>query len=58
MGCEVHHYAIFSTISSEIKECVELYLHSPIHLHGAVLSEIKGQLYLLSLHEGVWGSGG
>jgi hypothetical protein len=24
--------------SSEVKECVELYLHSPIRLHGVVLS--------------------
>jgi len=24
--------------SSEVKECVGLYLHSPIHLHGVVLS--------------------
>jgi hypothetical protein len=24
--------------SAEVKECVELYLHSPILLHGAVLS--------------------
>jgi hypothetical protein len=27
-----------SPSSAEIKECVELYLHSPIRLHGAVLS--------------------
>jgi hypothetical protein len=26
--------------SSEVKECVELYLHSPILLHGVVLSII------------------
>jgi hypothetical protein len=24
--------------SAGVKECVELYLHSPIHLHGVVLS--------------------
>jgi hypothetical protein len=24
--------------STEVKECVELYLHSPIRLHGVVLS--------------------
>jgi hypothetical protein len=24
--------------SAEVKECVELYPHSPIHLHGVVLS--------------------
>jgi hypothetical protein len=28
------------------KECVELYLHSPIRLHGVVLSEAQEQLYL------------
>jgi hypothetical protein len=33
--------------SAEVKECVELYLHSPIRLHGVVLSEAQGQLYLL-----------
>jgi hypothetical protein len=34
-GCEADH----STFSSaEVKECVELYLHSPIRLHGVVLS--------------------
>jgi len=27
--------------SAEIKECVELYLHSRIRLHGVVLSYIK-----------------
>jgi len=24
--------------SAEVEECVELYLHAPIHLHGVVLS--------------------
>jgi hypothetical protein len=24
--------------SAEVKECVKLYLHDPIHLHGVVLS--------------------
>jgi hypothetical protein len=24
--------------SAEVRECMELYLHSPIHLHGVVLS--------------------
>jgi hypothetical protein len=24
--------------SAEVKECLELYLHSPIHLHGVLLS--------------------
>jgi hypothetical protein len=32
--------------SAEGKECVELYLHSPIRLHGVMLSEAQGQLYL------------
>jgi hypothetical protein len=26
------------TSSAEVKECVKLYLHSPIRLHGVVLS--------------------
>jgi hypothetical protein len=30
---------------AEIKECVELYLHSPIRLHGAMLSLAQGQLH-------------
>jgi hypothetical protein len=30
--------------STEFKECVELYLHSPIRLHGVVLSKTQGQL--------------
>jgi hypothetical protein len=31
--------AVYSPPSSaEVKECVELYLHSPIRLHGVVLS--------------------
>jgi hypothetical protein len=25
-------------LSADVKECVELYLHSPIRLHGVVLS--------------------
>jgi hypothetical protein len=33
--------------SAEVKECVELYLHSPIRLHGVMLSKSQGQLYLL-----------
>jgi hypothetical protein len=28
-------------------ECVELYIHSPIGVHGVVLSQGQGQLYLL-----------
>jgi hypothetical protein len=28
--------------SAEVKECVELYLHSPIRLHGVVLSQRTG----------------
>jgi hypothetical protein len=36
--------------SAEVKECVELYLHSPIRLHGVVLSQAQGlYLYLLPL---------
>jgi hypothetical protein len=35
--------------SVKFKECVELYLHSPIRLHGMVLSEAQGQLYLYIL---------
>jgi hypothetical protein len=27
--------------SAEVKECVELYLHSPIRLHGVVLSYVQ-----------------
>jgi hypothetical protein len=32
--------------SAEIEECVELYLYSPIRVHGEVLSLAQGQLYL------------
>jgi hypothetical protein len=35
--------------SAEVKECVRLYLHSPIRLHDVVLShttEAQGQIYL------------
>jgi len=32
--------------SAEVKECVELYLHSPMRLHGVVLRKAQGQLYL------------
>jgi hypothetical protein len=32
---EAHHSP---PSSAEVKECVELYLHFPIHLHGVVLS--------------------
>jgi hypothetical protein len=31
--------------SAKVKECVELYLQSPIRLHGMVLSYTQGQLY-------------
>jgi hypothetical protein len=34
-GCEADHSP---PSSAEVKECVELYLHSPIRLHGVVLS--------------------
>jgi hypothetical protein len=29
-----------------LEECVDLYIDSPIHLHGLVLSYAQGQLYL------------
>jgi hypothetical protein len=32
--------------SAEVQECVELYLHSPIRLHGVVLISAQGQIYL------------
>jgi hypothetical protein len=34
--------------SAEVKECVELYLHSPVRLHGVVISleKAKGNFYL------------
>jgi hypothetical protein len=36
--------------SAEVKECVELYIHSPISLNGVVLrAEFKLQLLPLSL---------
>jgi hypothetical protein len=34
-GREAYHS---SPSSTEVKECVDLYLHSPVHLHSAVLS--------------------
>jgi hypothetical protein len=34
-GCEADHSPPFL---AEVKKCVELYLHSPIRLHGVVLS--------------------
>jgi hypothetical protein len=37
---------IKETNSAEVKECVELHLHSPIHRHGVVLSQAQGHLYL------------
>jgi hypothetical protein len=36
--------------SAEVKEWVEPYLHSPIRLHGVVLSEAQGQLYFTLLY--------
>jgi hypothetical protein len=40
-----------SPSSAEVKECVELYFHSPIRLHGVVhgLEKAHGQLYLFTL---------
>jgi hypothetical protein len=32
--------------SAEVKECVEIYLHSLIRLHGVVKKKSQGQLYL------------
>jgi hypothetical protein len=34
-GREFDHSPLYS---AEVKECVELYLHSPIRLHGVALS--------------------
>jgi len=34
LGHEADHLPPFSV---EVKECVELYLHFPIHFHGVVL---------------------
>jgi hypothetical protein len=42
-GREAHHSP---PSSAEVKEWVEVYLHSPIRLHGVVL-KVQGQLYLL-----------
>jgi hypothetical protein len=42
--------------SAEVKECVELYLHSPIRLHGVVLNYNTGTyLPYLYLREITWG---
>jgi hypothetical protein len=40
--------------STEVKECVELYLHSPVRLHGMVFSlkKAQGQLYLYTSKQG------
>jgi len=35
LGHEADHS---SPSSAEVKKCVQLYLHSPVHLHGVVLS--------------------
>jgi hypothetical protein len=35
--------------STEVKECVELHLHSPTRLHGVVISKSQGKFYLLPL---------
>jgi hypothetical protein len=35
--------------TAEVKEYVKIYLHSPIRLHGVVLSEAQGQFYLYLL---------
>jgi hypothetical protein len=36
--------------SVEVKECVELYLHSPVCFHGVVISQAQGLLYLYLLY--------
>jgi hypothetical protein len=45
LGCEADHSP---PSSSEVKECVELYLHSPNTptWRGALLKKAQGQLYL------------
>jgi hypothetical protein len=45
-GCEADHSP---PSSAEVKGWVELYLHSPICLHGVVFSWAQGQLYLYLL---------
>jgi hypothetical protein len=35
LGCETDHSPLSS---AKVKECMKLYLYSPIHLHGLVLS--------------------
>jgi hypothetical protein len=44
--------------SAEVKECVGLYLHSPIRLHGVVLSWTQEHLYRtqIGMANGVCGS--
>jgi hypothetical protein len=44
---------------TDVKECVELYQYTSIRLHGVVLSEAQGQLYLCILvhasqERGLW----
>jgi hypothetical protein len=47
-GCEADHSPQSST---EVKEYVELYLHSPIRLRGVeVIKKAQGQLYLYILN--------
>jgi hypothetical protein len=43
-----------TSIQCRGQECVELYLHSSIRLHGVVLSEAERQLYILPLPD--WNS--
>jgi hypothetical protein len=31
---------------SEIKKCVEIYLHSPVHLNVVILIQVVGELYI------------
>jgi hypothetical protein len=32
------YFIVYQHVCAEVKECVELYIHSPIRLHGVVLS--------------------
>jgi hypothetical protein len=43
--------------SAKVNECVELYLHSPLRLHGVVLSQTQAQIYLyLTFKKKTWGA--
>jgi hypothetical protein len=40
--CPIPHFA-----TTQLQDLIRQYLHSPIRLHGAVINEAQGQLYLL-----------